>query len=224
GEAGTLCMMSDVSGLRQAEEELAHWALHDSLTGLPNRVLLVDRIDQAFGRASRRPSTVAALFCDLDGFKEINDSFGHHVGDQVLSVVAERLKTAVRPADTVARIGGDEFVILCEAMDDESVAFGMAARVLSSVAEQLNIAGDAVALTVSVGVAFARNDSAAELLGNADAAMYLAKQRGRNRAELFDEQLRKVASERISLIADLRHAVDRDELRVHYQPIFRLDS
>jgi diguanylate cyclase (GGDEF)-like protein/PAS domain S-box-containing protein len=224
GEAGTLCMMTDVSGLRQAEEELAHWALHDALTGLPNRILLVDRIDQAFGRASRRPNTVAALFCDLDGFKEINDSFGHHIGDQVLSLVAARLREAVRPADTVARIGGDEFVILCEGMNDESVAFGIAARVLSSIAEEFDLAGHTMALSVSVGVAFARNDNSAELLGNADAAMYLAKQRGRNRAELFDEQLRKVASERISLIADLRHAVARDELRVHYQPIFTLDG
>ena len=221
---GTLCMMSDVSGLRQAEEELAHWALHDSLTGLPNRVLLVDRINQAFGRASRTPSTVAALFCDLDGFKDINDSFGHRVGDQVLSVVADRLRTAVRPADTVSRIGGDEFVILCEGMHDESIAFGIASRVLSSMSEELSIGGHSIALSVSVGVAFARNDVAAELLGNADAAMYLAKQRGRNRAELFDEQLRKAASERISLIADLRHAVARDELRLYYQPIFNLDT
>jgi diguanylate cyclase (GGDEF)-like protein/PAS domain S-box-containing protein len=224
GLAGSLCMMSDVSGLRQAEEELAHWALHDSLTGLPNRILLVDRIDQAFGRGARKPSSVAALFCDLDGFKEINDSYGHHVGDQVLNTVAARLRTAVRPADTVARIGGDEFVILCEGMVDAAIAFGIAARVLSSIAESFDIAGQALSLTVSVGVAFARSDSSAELLGNADAAMYLAKQRGRNRAELFDEQLRKVASERISLIADLRHAVARDELRVHYQPIFALDS
>ena len=223
-EPGTLCMMSDVSGLRHAEEELAHWALHDSLTGLPNRVLLVDRIDQAFSRASRAPGSVAALFCDLDGFKEINDSFGHHVGDEVLSVVAARLRTAVRPADTVARIGGDEFVILCEGLEDESIAFGIAARVLSSVAEEFTVGGHVIALSVSIGVAFARNDVSAELLGNADAAMYLAKQRGRNRTELFDEQLRKVASERISLIADLRHAVARDELRVHYQPIFALSG
>ena len=219
---GALCMMSDVSGLRHAEEELAHWALHDSLTGLPNRNLLVDRISQALTRASRHPGTVAALFCDVDDFKEVNDSFGHHVGDEVLKAVATRLSSAVRPADTVARIGGDEFVVLCEGMDNESVAFDIASRVLGAVANPLEVSGNELALSISVGVAFAVTEDAPELLRNADAAMYLAKQRGRNRAELFDEQLRKVAAERISLIADLRHAVARDELRVHYQPVFTL--
>ncbi len=222
--AGSLCMMSDVSGLRQAEEELAHWALHDSLTGLPNRNLLVDRIGQTLTRASRQPGTVAALFCDVDDFKEVNDSFGHHVGDEVLKAVAARLRAAVRPSDTVARIGGDEFVVLCEGMDDESVAFGIASRVLTSVSLPLEVSGHELTLSVSVGVAFAVSPDAAELLRNADAAMYLAKKRGRNRAELFDEQLRQVAAERIGLIADLRHAVARSELRVHYQPVFTLDG
>ena len=222
--AGSLCMMSDVTGLRQAEEELAHWAVHDSLTGLPNRNLLVDRIEQTLNRAQRQPGSVAALFCDVDDFKEVNDSFGHHVGDEVLKVVAARLRAAVRPADTVARIGGDEFVVLCEGLEDESVAFAIASRVLSSVALPIDVAGNELALSVSVGVAFASSTDAAELLRNADAAMYLAKQRGRNRAELFDERLRQVAAERISLIADLRHAVEREELRVHYQPVFALGS
>ena len=191
-------MMSDVSGLRHAEEELAHWALHDSLTGLPNRNLLVDRIGQTLTRASRQPGTVAALFCDVDDFKEVNDSFGHHVGDEVLKAVASRLRAAVRPSDTVARIGGDEFVVLCEGMEDESVAFGIASRVLTSVSLPLEVAGHELTLSVSVGVAFAVSQDAGELLRNADAAMYLAKKRGRNRAELFDEQLRQVAAERIA--------------------------
>ncbi len=222
GVSGSLCMMSDVSGLRQAEADLAHFAVHDPLTGLPNRTLLIDRIDQAITRGQRNPGTVAALFCDLDDFKEINDSFGHHIGDEVLKVVGERLRAAVRPADTVARLGGDEFVILCEGLLDESVAFGLASRILASIKGPLEIAGHELSLSVSVGVAFCLSGDAAELLRNADAAMYLAKQRGRNRAELFDEQLRKIASERISLITDLRHAVERNELRVHYQPVFTL--
>ncbi len=221
--AGSLCMMSDVSGLRAAEERLAHWALHDPLTGLPNRTLLIDRVNQALGRRLGSPGTVAALFCDVDSFKEVNDSFGHHVGDEVLQAVAVRLRGAVRPADTVARIGGDEFVIICEDVG-ESDAFGLASRVLESVAEPLLMAGSELPLSVSVGVAFARSDEAAELLRNADAAMYLAKQRGRNRAELFDEQLRQVAAQRIRLIADLRLAIGAGELRVHYQPVFHLDG
>jgi len=224
GDAGSLCMVSDVSGLRRAEGKLAHWALSDALTGLPNRSLLMDRIDQALTRRRRQTGAVAALFCDIDGLQEVNDSFGHQVGDRALQAVAARLRAAVRPADTVARIGGDEFVVLCEDMMDESPVFGLASRVLLSVAEPLRVAGHELSLSVSVGVAFATSGDSAELLRNADAAMYLAKQRGRNRAELFDEQLRQAAADRISLIADLRHAVARGELRLHYQPVLALDG
>ena len=224
GEVGSLCMMSDVSGLRQAEQELAYWALHDPLTGLPNRTLLMDRVEHALARSRRHTGMVAALFCDLDGFKEVNDSFGHHVGDEVLKLVADRLRTAVRPGDTVARIGGDEFVALCEGMIDESAAFGVASRVLTSVAEPMIVNGHDLPVSVSVGVAFAFSGDAAELLRDADAAMYLAKKRGRNRAELFDEHLRQVAAARLSLLSDLRHATARDEMRLHYQPVFALDG
>jgi diguanylate cyclase (GGDEF)-like protein/PAS domain S-box-containing protein len=223
-ETGSLCMMSDVSGLRHAEEELAHRALHDALTGLPNRTLLTDRISHALARQRRNAGMVVALFCDLDGFKEVNDSFGHHVGDEVLKEVATRVQDALRPTDTLARIGGDEFVALCEGVDDESTAFGIAARVLAAVSEPVQIAGHEVSLSVSIGVAFAFTGDPAELLRNADAAMYLAKARGRNRAELFDEHLRQVASDRLGLIADLRHATARGELRLYYQPVFSLDG
>ena len=224
GDAGSLCMLSDVSGLRHAEEELAFWALHDPLTGLPNRTLLVDRIGHALTRASRRIVSVAALFCDIDGFKNVNDSFGHGVGDAVLKTVARRLGAAVRPEDTVARMGGDEFVVLCEDMVDETQAFAMASRVLDSVQQPIDAEDQLITISASVGVAFASSGDPAELLRNADAAMYLAKDRGRNRAELFNERLRQVAADRISLIADLRHSVRRGELRVHYQPIFRLEG
>jgi len=223
GQAGSLCMISDVSGLRHAEEELAHQALHDALTGLPNRNLLMDRIDQALARG-RRGGEVAALFCDLDGFKEVNDTFGHHIGDEVLQAVAIRLRAAVRPADTVARIGGDEFVILCDQFLDKPAAFGLAARVLAMVAEPLEVSGHQIPLSLSIGVAFAASADPGELLRDADAAMYLAKQRGRNRMELFDEGLRQVASDRLGVIADLRQAVTRGEMRVHYQPVFSLLS
>jgi diguanylate cyclase (GGDEF)-like protein/PAS domain S-box-containing protein len=223
-ETGSLCMMSDVSGVRQAEEKLAHRALHDALTGLPNRTLLMDRIAHALSWQQRTTGMVAALFCDLDGFKEINDSFGHHVGDDVLKAVAVRVQAALRPTDTLARIGGDEFVALCEGIDDETAAFGIASRVLAAVAEPIDVSGHEITLSVSVGVAFAFSGDAAELLRNADAAMYLAKDRGRNRAELFDEELRQEAAERLGLIADLRRATARGELRLHYQPVFDLDG
>ncbi|MGB9377831.1 MAG: EAL domain-containing protein, partial [Mycobacteriales bacterium] len=197
-------------------------ALHDPLTGLPNRTLLSDRIDQALARGHRHAGTVVALFCDLDGFKEVNDTSGHHVGDAVLQEVATRLQAAVRPDDTVARMGGDEFVVLCEGMLNETAAFVLASRMIAAIAEPFVVVGNELHLSVSVGVAFATSDDAAELLRNADAAMYLAKQRGRNRAELFDEDLRLQAAHRLRLISDLRHAVQRDELRVHYQPVFSL--
>ncbi len=220
-DTGSVCMISDVSVIRRAEESLAHWAMHDALTGLPNRTLLMDRVDQALARAHRQAGDVAALFCDLDGFKEINDSRGHHDGDEVLRAISTRLRGAVRPADTVARIGGDEFVVLSEDMDHEA-AVGLASRVLEAVAAPLDVGGHDVPLSVSVGVAFGGSNDAAQLLRNADAAMYLAKQRGGNRAELFDEELRRVAAQRMRLIADLHHAVEKNELRLHYQPMFSL--
>ena len=224
GDAGSLCMIADISGLRHAEQELAYWGMHDPLTGLPNRILLTDRIDQALARDRRHAGMVAALFCDLDGFKEVNDSYGHHVGDEVLKAVADRLRGAVRPDDTVSRLGGDEFVCLCESVFDESGALGVASRVLEAVSRPMEIAGHVLELSVSVGIAFATGEDAAELLRNADAAMYLAKQRGCNRAELFDEHLRQLAAQRLGMIADLRHAGERGELRLHYQPVFSLDG
>ena len=223
-DAGWLCMMSDVSGMRHAEEELAHWAMHDALTGLANRTLLMDRMELALTRSLRQPGSVAALFCDLDGFKEINDGFGHHVGDEVLRTVAARLTSVLRPSDTVARIGGDEFVVLCEGLIDDCAAFDLAARLLDVVALPAHAGGQDLSLSMSVGVAFNGTRDAGELLRNADAAMYLAKQRGRGRAELYDERVREVAADRSSVVSDLRHAVARDELRAHYQPIFALDG
>jgi diguanylate cyclase (GGDEF)-like protein/PAS domain S-box-containing protein len=222
--AGSLCMVSDLSGLRRAEEELAHQALHDPLTGLPNRALLFDRIEQALARRSSENHTVAILFCDLDGFKDVNDSFGHHVGDQLLCVVAERLVAAVRPGDTVARIGGDEFIVLAEEVADETAALDLAARLRASVAWPIHAAGTEAVITCSIGVALAPAEDAAALVRHADAAMYRAKEGGRNRAELFDEELRDVATNRLGLLADLHHAVARGELRLHYQPIVALDG
>ena len=222
--AGSLCMVSDLSGLRRAEAELAYQALHDSLTGLPNRALLFDRIEQALTNSADGTSTVAILFCDLDGFKDVNDSFGHHVGDQLLCVVGDRLVAAVRPGDTVARIGGDEFIVLAADIVDETAALALAARLMASVAAPIHAAGTEAVITCSIGVALAPAEDAATLLRHADAAMYRAKEAGRNRTELFDKELRDVATDRLGLLADLHHAVARGQLRLHYQPVLTLDG
>ncbi|MEY2448631.1 MAG: hypothetical protein QOH79_2107 [Acidimicrobiaceae bacterium] len=221
--AGSLCMVSDLSGLRRAEEELAHRALHDPLTGLPNRTLLFDRIEQALARRAGG-STVALLFCDLDGFKDVNDSFGRHAGDQFICVLGDRLVAAVRPGDTVARIGGDEFIVLAEDLADETAALALAARLMANVAEPIYSSGTEAVITCSIGVALAPADDAAELLRHADAAMCQAKEAGRNRAAVFDGELREVATDRLGLLADLHHAVARGQLRLHYQPIVALDG
>jgi diguanylate cyclase (GGDEF)-like protein len=152
GDTGSLCMISDVSTLRRGEASLSRWAMRDALTGLPNRTLLMDRIQQALARSPRDVGDVVALFCDLDGFNAINDSLGHSVGDEVLQVVAERLRSASRTGDNVAMIGGDEFVVLSENIDP-AAASGLAARVLEAVAHPLFVAGHEVSLSVSVGIA-----------------------------------------------------------------------
>jgi diguanylate cyclase (GGDEF)-like protein/PAS domain S-box-containing protein len=182
----------DITDRKRAEEALAHQALHDDLTRLPNRLLLVDRLSHSLARAERTSSHVAVLFLDLDRFKLVNDSLGHVVGDQLLVEVALRLATSIRASDTVARFGGDEFVIVREDVHDVSEAVDFAERILATLHEPIPLSGRELYATTSLGIAIGDDGSSAEqLLRDADAAMYRAKDLGRARIELFSQELQQ---------------------------------
>ena len=216
----------DVTERRVAEEQLAHQALHDPLTNLPNRELFFDRLEHALSRLRRHPAGVAVLFVDLDNFKLVNDSLGHSAGDELLRAISERLQAAMRPSDTVARFGGDEFTILCEEMRGEHDAIAIAERVAETLKTPLQLSGREVFLTTSVGIALSRQagTDAESLIRDADAAMYMAKERGRSRFEVFDEGMRTRLVERMDTENALRRAIERKELRVFYQPEISLET
>jgi diguanylate cyclase (GGDEF)-like protein len=203
----------------RAEAEVAHQALHDPLTGLPNRALLADRLRQAAARARRQPDSLAVLFLDLDRFKVVNDGIGHSAGDELLRVVARRLLDAVRPGDTVARFGGDEFVVLCENLNEPDAA-ALADRVGERLSTPVSIAGRDVAVTASIGIVVADTawTSPEDLLRDADTAMYQAKERGRARSQLFDAATRQRVLDRLDTEMALHRAIEREEFRVWYQP------
>jgi diguanylate cyclase (GGDEF)-like protein len=208
----------------RSEAVMRHQSLHDALTGLPNRALLFDRIEHAFGRAERYGSAVAVLLLDVDGFKTVNDSLGHQAGDELLIEVGSRLQDVVRTSDTVARLGGDEFVVLAEVASDDE-AFELADRIAEVWEAPFAAASGEVFCSASVGIAVGRDSQApAKMLREADAAMYRAKGRGRGRAEIFDEEMRRDAFERLRTESDLRRALERDEFSVLYQPIFDTET
>ncbi|MFN8214087.1 MAG: EAL domain-containing protein [Candidatus Nanopelagicales bacterium] len=196
-----------------------HLSLHDPLTGLPNRVLLNDRIEQALARSSRMRGMVVVMFLDLDLFKVVNDSLGHHAGDALLIDVAQRLKSAVRSGDTLARFGGDEFVVMCEDVTEDEVN-AIADRITSSLRQSFTSDDRNVTVTASIGVAVATANSTPQtLLRDADVAMYRAKEHGRNQVVMFDEAMHEQANERLLDAVGLRRALEHDEFRVVYQPI-----
>jgi diguanylate cyclase (GGDEF)-like protein/PAS domain S-box-containing protein len=216
--------LSDITDRRRAERQLQHDALHDALTELPNRALFLDRVEQVLRRAERDQNAVCAvLFIDVDRFKLVNDSLSHAVGDHLLVALAERLAAVLRPSDTVARLGGDEFTILLDGVSSAEGAMVVADRVQASLAAPFTVDGHELVLAVSIGVALSGPElTAADLVRNADIAMYDARRRDRSRSALFDESMHRLMVDRLEREHDLRRAVDGHLIEVHYQPIVAL--
>ncbi len=216
-------MLGAALSRRNMEDALRRQAVHDDLTGLPNRTLLQDRLATALSRLCRNGRCVSALFIDVDNFKLVNDSLGHTFGDSVVAAVATRLKDAVRTSDTVARFGGDEFVVVSEC-DDVTAARRLADRIRQAVAAPLVVAGRTISLTVSIGYATTADPSTSpdELLADADMAMYEAKGAGKNRSEAFVAPLRRKSAAHFETISGIRRGLDADEFRLFYQPICEL--
>ena len=226
GEAVVLSAVRDVAERRDADADLQRMASTDPLTGVANRTVFMDRLHQALRRLDRREGMVAVLFLDLDRFKLINDSVGHLIGDAVLLQMAARLRAYLRPEDTLARLGGDEFAIVVEDMAKAEQAVTLASRIVDAGQAPFAVGGEQFTCTTSVGVAITADSqqSAEGLLQEADLALYRAKDRGRNRAEVFDEDLRTRAVGRLGTERMLRRAIAEDRLRLEYQPIIDLRS
>jgi diguanylate cyclase (GGDEF)-like protein/PAS domain S-box-containing protein len=210
----------DVSDRKRMEAELERLAMYDPLTGLPNRGLFLDRLNQVLARRGRRTAT-AVYFLDVDRFKRINDSLGHAAGDEVLREVAGRLRSVLRPEDTIARFGGDEFTILCESVGGVLEAVGIADRLQRPIRNPVRAGGAELRLSASIGVALCEPGEAIEgerLIEDADAAMYRAKERGGARTELFDSGMREQAIEALEIEQELQRALEKGELRLFYQP------
>ena len=223
---GAVITHDDITWRKSLERQLSHRATHDALTGLPNRMLLTDRLMQALQRSVRTGSMVGVLFCDLDQFKVLNDTLGHAAGDQVIISVARRLESVCRATDSVTRFGGDEFVVVVEDIHSEADAMVVAERLREAVTAPMQLDGVDLWFGTSVGVALttstgrATNLDVDALLRDADTAMYRAKDQGRNRIVLFDSSMREEVATRLELSMSLRQAVARDELRLEFQPQF----
>jgi diguanylate cyclase (GGDEF)-like protein/PAS domain S-box-containing protein len=222
---GVVLNFRDVSERKEVEEQLAHQALHDSLTALPNRVLLTDRLDQAIARARRDAAAIGVVFLDLDRFKLVNDTRGHAMGDGLLVAVGRRLRDATRASDTVARFGGDEFVVVYEEVKDVDELVELGENLRKTLAEPFQVDGAELYVTISVGVSLGEPGCSAEgLLRDADAAMYSAKERGGNTVVAFDESIRLRAHSKFETERALRSAVEHEHLDVVYQPVVQLTT
>jgi diguanylate cyclase (GGDEF)-like protein/PAS domain S-box-containing protein len=218
-------VLADAFERQQTEDDIRHRALHDPLTGLPNRALFMDRLTHALAHLGRRGSSAAVLLLDFDRFKLINDSLGHAAGDDLLAAAAPRLKQMLRVSDTIARFGADEFGILLEDIAGEQDAVDMAQRIAGTFTRPFVLDGNEHFVSVSIGITLAAGgECAEELVRDADAAMHRAKERGRARYELFDEGIRGRAISRLRVENDLRRALERGELTLEYQPIVGLDA
>jgi diguanylate cyclase (GGDEF)-like protein/PAS domain S-box-containing protein len=226
---GAVVALHDITDRKRAEDRLAYQALHDPLTGLANRTLLLDRIGRALELSKRGTSKIAVLFLDLDNFKAINDGFGHQLGDQLLKEVGSRLISGLRASDattrlggeTVGRLGGDEFVVLCEGIRSEEDGLRIAERLKRAIAAPFTLQDTELSVTASIGITFPADPraDAGSLIRDADVAMYRAKDQGRNRCEVFDGAMRTRVMERLRVESELRGVIKRDELTLHYQPI-----
>jgi len=217
---GYLGIVADITQRRDAEHRIRHLAHYDSLTSLPNRTLLNTHLAEVIAKARLRQRGVAVLFTDLDRFKYVNDTLGHHAGDELLLSVAKRLRACVRDGDLVARTGGDEFVVVLDNLDEDSMPEELAERILASLSRPFELHGRQFTVTLSIGIALYPHDGldGTALIKNADAAMYLAKERGRNNFQFFDHGLSERYSERLELENRLRHAVEENQLALFYQP------
>lgn len=226
-EAGAIQYCSaiarDVTELKAVQDALRREATHDALTTLPNRTLILDRLEQAVMRAHRSERDIAVLYVDLDRMKVVNDSLGHEMGDRLLVETARRLSSCVRPSDTVGRLGGDEFVVIAQDLDSPRAGVRIAMRIVHEFNSPFDLDGTEAFVTASVGVAFRSDDddTGGALLRDADVAMYRAKEAGGGRYELFDSAMRAWATDRFEMESALRRAIERDELTVHYQPQVR---
>jgi diguanylate cyclase (GGDEF)-like protein len=222
---GIVLNLHDASERKAVEEALEHRALHDALTGFPNRVLLRGRIEQALRRAARNTRQIAVVYVDLDGFKRINDSLGHDAGDELLRGVTDRLSASVRPADTVARLGGDEFAILIEETGHHDVAMEVADRIVEALRAPVLVGDRQVVASASLGLAISDpNATAMSLLRDADVAMYRAKAVGGDRWVRYEPEMRALIEEQLQLEVDLVAALDEDQFELLYQPVMKLDT